>query len=49
MADRYKLKLSKSQRKLLGVWDRADPVDQWERQRNLAIESIQGNGNSFVQ
>jgi deoxyribonuclease-1 len=49
MADRYKLKLSKSQHKLLDVWDRADPVDQWERQRNLAIESIQGNGNSFVQ
>jgi deoxyribonuclease-1 len=49
MADRYKLKLSKSQRKLLGVWDRADPVDAWERKRNQKIKRIQGNANPFIQ
>ena len=49
MADRYGLKLSKSQRKLLGVWDRSDPVDNWERERNQAIDEIQGNGNSYIQ
>ena len=48
MVDRYKLKLSKSQLKLLGVWDRTDPVDDWERERNQAIGIIQGNGNQFI-
>ena len=49
MADRYGLKLSKYQRKLLGVWGRSDPVDNWERERNQAIDEIQGNGNSYIQ
>ena len=49
MSDRYKLKLSKSQRKLLEAWERSDPVDDWEMQRNQLIKAIQGNGNSYIQ
>ncbi len=49
MSDRYKLKLSKSQKKMLDAWNRSDPVDAWERQRNEAIKAIQGNANGFVQ
>ena len=49
MADRYRLKLSKSQKRLLAVWSNSDPVDVWERKRNQMIKGIQGNANRFIQ
>jgi len=49
MADRYNLKLSKSQKKLLRAWNKSDPVDSWERKRNQKIQGIQSNTNPFVQ
>jgi deoxyribonuclease-1 len=49
MADRYKLKLSTSQKQLLVVWNNSDAVDAWERMRNQKIKSIQGNANPFIQ
>ena len=48
MADRYGLKLSKQQKRLLQTWDSSDPIDNWESQRNIKIEAIQGNGNPFI-
>jgi deoxyribonuclease I len=46
---RYGLPISKKQRKLFDVWNRADPVDRWEQDRNFLIKGIQGNGNPFVE
>ena len=29
-------------------WDKQEPVDAWERERNKRIEKLQGNRNLFV-
>ncbi|MCV6590836.1 MAG: endonuclease [Marinobacterium sp.] len=49
MQDRYGFRLSKQQKRLLESWHRADPVDNWERERNRRITEIQGNDNPWVQ
>jgi deoxyribonuclease-1 len=40
--------ISDKNRKLFETWDKADPVDDWERERAKRIEQIQGNRNPFV-
>ena len=40
--------ISGKNRKLFEVWEKQDPVDDWERERAKRIEKIQGNGNPFV-
>lgn len=40
--------ISRSNQKLFEVWDKEDPVDDWERERAKRIEGIQGNSNLFV-
>lgn len=41
--------ISSSSRKMFEAWDRLDPVDAWECERNKRIKAIQGNGNLFVE
>ena len=48
MADRYKLKLSKKEKKLFKVWDKKNPPSRWECQRNELIKEKQGNKNRFI-
>lgn len=49
MQDAYpQYKMSNAQQKLMQVWDRQYPVDQWECLRAERIEKIQGNENVFV-
>jgi len=48
MQDRYKLKSSKKQMQLFEAWDKLDPVDDWERERNKRIETVTGTFNKFV-
>ena len=48
MNKRYKMPISKKQRKLFDIWNKLDTVDNWERKRNKLIESVQGNRNSFI-
>ena len=48
MSDRYGVRLSKQQAQLMTVWAKQDPIDAWERERNLRIKKVQGNGNKFV-
>lgn len=48
MADRYQLNLSRSEERLLTIWDKSDPADNWEKKRNSLIKAIQGNGNRFI-
>ena len=48
MSQRYGLRLSRQERKLYEAWNRAYPVQNWERQRNQRIACVMGWGNSFV-
>jgi deoxyribonuclease-1 len=48
MRDRYGLKISKSQEKMLIAWNNLDPVSPWERKKNQLIKSIQGDENPYI-
>jgi deoxyribonuclease-1 len=48
MEHMYGVALSEGQRRLFLHWHQQDPVDDWERQRNIRIKGIQGNLNSFI-
>lgn len=48
MSDRYNIRLSKQQRKLMQAWDKQDPVSKWERTRNKRIGKVQGNLNPYI-
>lgn len=48
MSATYGFKLSKQDMQLFEAWDKLDPVDDWERERNRRIAKIQGNPNPFV-
>jgi len=48
MRDKYGVRLSKQQTRLFNAWDKADPVDDWERRRNDLIRRKQGNSNPYV-
>lgn len=48
MRDIYNIRLSKQQEQLFTAWNHSDPVDQWERERNRRIKSIQGIGNHYI-
>ena len=40
--------IGKKRRKILEAWDKADPVDEWERTRASRVAKIQGNHNPFI-
>ncbi|MCH9740778.1 MAG: RICIN domain-containing protein, partial [Epsilonproteobacteria bacterium] len=48
MRDRYGLKISKSQEKMLIAWNNIDPVNRWEKKRNQLIKKLQGDENLYV-
>lgn len=48
MADRYKLRLSKLDRRVYEAWNRQYPVSDWERWRNQATACAMGWGNPYV-
>lgn len=48
MYDRYDLRLSSQQERLLMAWDRMYPVTDWERERDRRIAAIMGHSNPFV-
>lgn len=48
MRDTYGVRLSTKQTRLLKTWAKADPVDEWEVERNRRIEEIQESGNPYV-
>jgi deoxyribonuclease-1 len=45
----YGVEISAQQRKLFEVWNKEDPPDAWEVERNERIKAIQGRGNPFVE
>jgi deoxyribonuclease-1 len=48
MSDRYNIKLSKSQDRLMKVWNKTYTVSHWECKRNGKIRMTQGWSNRFV-
>ena len=48
MRDRYGLRLSKKQEKMLIAWNNLDPVSAWEKKRNKLISELQGDDNKYV-
>lgn len=48
MADRYNIRLSEQQQRVLIAWDRAFPVSAWERERDRRIAYSMGHHNPFV-
>jgi len=40
--------VGKKRKRILTAWDKADPVDDWERKRAKRIEALQGNATPFV-
>jgi deoxyribonuclease-1 len=49
MSDRYDIRISDGQRKMFDVWNKQDPVDQWEIEKNKRIKSVQGNSNPYIE
>lgn len=45
----YGMRISKKDKKILEVWNKLDPIDEWERKKNKLVEKIQGNNNSFIE
>lgn len=48
MADRYGLRLSPQQQRILLAWDRQFPVSDWEIERDRRIAAHMGHANPFV-
>jgi deoxyribonuclease-1 len=44
----YGLALTHGERHLFRAWHQADPVSEWEIERDVRIEGLQGNSNPFV-
>jgi len=48
MSDKYNINLSNQERRMMEVWDRIDPVSEWERIKNKRVEKLQGNKNKYI-
>ncbi len=48
MSHTYGIRLSRQDIQLYSAWNKQDPVDAWELERNGRIEAIQGNRNPFI-
>ncbi len=49
MSDRYGISISDGQRKMFNAWNKQDPVDKWEIEKNKRIKSVQGNSNPYIE
>lgn len=48
MHDRYNLRMSEQQQRLLITWNKQYPVTRWELERDRRIAKIMGHSNGFV-
>jgi len=48
MEKEYGVRIGKKQQRLFNVWNKQDPVDDWEAERNCRIARKQGNVNTFI-
>ncbi len=49
MSDKYKVRLSKKEKKMMEAWNKLDPVDEWEKTKNKRVQKLQGNLNPYIQ
>ncbi|MFC2073774.1 endonuclease [Campylobacterota bacterium] len=48
MSDRYGMKLSQQEQRKFEAWNKKDPIDACEIERNKRILKVQGNENPFI-
>lgn len=48
MSDKYNVKLSRQERKLMNTWSKLDPISEWERVKNIRVKNFQGNFNPYI-
>ena len=48
MRDRYGLRISKTQEKMLIAWNNLDPVNRWEKKKNQMVKELQGDENLYI-
>ena len=48
MSEKYNVRLSKQEKKMMKAWDKSDPISQWERTKNKRVERLQGNFNKYI-
>lgn len=48
MRDQYGLQISRQQTQLFTAWDKLDPPDAWECERDRRISRLQGHGNPHL-
>lgn len=49
MNQRHAVEIPAAEMEMFERWNEADPVSDWERERNARIKAVQGNGNPFVE
>ncbi len=48
MRDRYGLRISRTQEKMLIAWNNLDPVNRWEKKKNQMVKELQGDENMYI-
>lgn len=48
MSDKYNVRLSKQERKMMKAWNELDPISKWERTKNRRVKKLQGNANKYI-
>jgi len=48
MHDKYNMYISPEQEKMLIKWNNQDPVNRWEKKKNLLVKNIQGDNNDYI-
>jgi deoxyribonuclease-1 len=48
MHDKYKIYIAPQQEKMFFEWNNDDPVDAWEKKKNLLVYNLQGDKNNYV-
>ena len=48
MSDKYNVNLSSQELKMFEVWNKLDPVDEWEKIKNQRVYKLQGNRNKYI-
>ena len=48
MSDKYNVNLSSQELKMFEVWNKLDPVDEWERIKSKRVYKLQGNKNKYI-
>ena len=48
MSDKYNINLSKQERAMMEAWDKLDPIDEWEKIKNIKVTKFQGNTNTYI-